>query len=78
MLAAEEEKRQQYEKELEEAERLMIEKIEAMEKERIEREKQQQKELEDQEVIIKERQKENETLETKLSQLMPLINEANL
>ena len=78
MIDAEEEKRQQYEKELQDAERLMIEKIEAMEKERIEREKEQQKELDNQEKVLKERQKENETLETKLSQLMPLINEANL
>lgn len=78
MLADGEDQRQKYEKELEDAERLMIEKIEAMEKERIEREKRQQQELEDQEKILKERQKENDSLETKLSQLMPLINEANL
>jgi hypothetical protein len=78
MLVSEEEQRQQYEKELQEAERLMIEKIENMEKERIERDKQQQTELEEQEKLLKERQKENDTLETKLSQLIPLINEANL
>lgn len=78
MAAAEEEQRQQYEKELQEAEKLMIEKIENMEKERIEREKHQQKELEEQEKLLKERQKENDSLETKLSQLIPLINEANL
>ena len=78
MQQVEEEQRRQFELELQETERLMIEKIENMEKERIEREKQQQKELEEQEKLLKERQKDNETLETKLSQLMPLINEANL
>jgi len=78
MLAEGEDQRQKYEKELEEAERIMIQKIEAMEKERIEREKRQQQELEDQEKILKKRQEENDSLETKLSQVMPLINEANL
>lgn len=78
MAQVEEEQRKQFELELQETERLMIQKIENMERERIEREKQQQRELEEQEKLLKERQKENESLEVKLSQLMPLINEANL
>ena len=78
MAQVEEEQRKQFELELQETEKLMIQKIENMERERIEREKQQQRELEEQEKMLKDRQKENESLEIKLSQLMPLINEANL
>lgn len=78
MQQMEESAQQQFEQELEDAEKMMRDKIERMEQERLERERQRLEELEEQEHLIKQRQKDNEILEKKLAELLPLINEANL
>ena len=71
-------KKEELQKEIEETERLMAERMVQMERERAQKEEQQKQEMEQEMEVMEKRKKEHESVETRINQLSPLLDEANL